>query len=386
MPLYAYHALTMKNEVTIQIEEPQALAGKSTRGQRIPIGTPGDYKLCVAQLPDGTLLAVAFAPLALEERKVREEILLFRSTDGGSSWSRAEYLTSGQGVLGREPYFTILKDGTVLITVHFLPQDVRNPSGYTRSFVHRSVDGGASWATAVTEPEGMQPGMMVCTSRNILEMQDGSLLLGVSGAGSDASYVWRSYDKGATWSEKYPAKIEELSTEYPWPFFGEGVWWQVPSGKVLLIARLDAHFVGRFTTEVPEAEFGRSDNLDRMILYRSEDEGHTFTPVRPFGGLGEMYPALLRLQDGRLLITFTVRSIRRPLGVRAVVGIEAQDDIEVDLGHDRFMLDTQTADEVYSGGGFGRTVQLGDGTLVTSYSWRDAEFVLHSEVMRWKLP
>ena len=115
--------------------------------------------------------------------------------------------------------------------------------------------------------------------------------------------------------------------------------------------------------------------------------GRTFPGDRvPIGAEGEMYPALLRLQDGRLLLTFTVRSLRRPLGVRTVLGSETQEDITIDMEHDRLMLDTQTTPKVYSGGGFGRTIQLDDGTLATSYSWRDGQFVLHSEVIRWRLP
>jgi hypothetical protein len=99
-----------------------------------------------------------------------------------------------------------------------------------------------------------------------------------------------------------------------------------------------------------------------------------------------MYPAILRLQDGRLLLTFTVRALHRPLGVRAVVGREAADGFAFDPTRDRLVLDARTPPGVYSGGGFGRTVQLDDGMLVTSYSWRDAQFVVHSEVVRWRLP
>ena len=97
-----------------------------------------------------------------------------------------------------------------------------------------------------------------------------------------------------------------------------------------------------------------------------------------------MYPAIIRLADGRLLCTFTVRAINEPLGLRAVLGEEYDDRLDFDL--DRFMLDTQTVPGVTSGGGFGPTVQLDDETLISSYSWRDAEHVTHIEVLRWRLP
>ena len=109
-------------------------------------------------------------------------------------------------------------------------------------------------------------------------------------------------------------------------------------------------------------------------------------PVRGLGVVGEMYPAILRLQDGRLLLTFTVRELHRPLGVRAVVGEEYHDDVQFDMTNDRLVLDAKTPSDMDSGGGFGPTVQIEDETLVTSYSWRDAEHISHVEVVRWRLP
>jgi len=376
----------MTEQVRIEIEAANQFHGEAVHGEQVRLGSPGDYKPCVAKLPGGELLLVAFLPATLDKGTSREEILLFRSGDGGRTWSRPRNLTSDLDVLGREPYLTVLRDGTVLITVHFLPKDVRNATSYTRSFVHRSEDGGLTWSTTVAEPPDLEEGQSTCTTRNILELADGTLMLGVAGSGQGGCYVWRSNDGGKTWNEKYPSQIEELDARYPYAFFGEGIWWQTRSGKIYLINRLDPHFVGRFAEPVPEDEYGRTDNVDRLILYETTDEGHSFKPVRPMGTHGEMYPALLRLADGRLLLTFTVRALRRPLGVRAIVGKETADEMKLDLEHDRFMVDTQTALNAYSGGGFGRSEQLDDGTLVTSYSWRDAQFITHVEVMRWRLP
>ena len=50
------------------------------------------------------------------------------------------------------------------------------------------------------------------------------------------------------------------------------------------------------------------------------------------------------------------------------------------------MLDTRTPVGKYQGGGFGPTVQLEDGTLVTSYSYRGEDDKTHLEVVRWKPP
>lgn len=56
------------------------------------------------------------------------------------------------------------------------------------------------------------------------------------------------------------------------------------------------------------------------------------------------------------------------------------------ISPDRIMLDTKTPDGTPQGGGFGPTVQLDDGILVTSYSYRGEDGKSHLEVVRWELP
>ena len=381
----------MPEEVRLEIESPRLFEGTTMTGEITSLGTPGDYKPCVAKLRSGELVLVAFSAAQLQgpERKYREEVLLFRSGDGGRSWSKPQNLTVEMGLVGREPYFTILSDGTMFLTVTLTPYDIRNSGGYNQSYLHRSKDGGRTWTTLQAEPPGLDPTTATTsTTRNVLEMLDGSLLLGVGGAGlglSHRDYFWRSHDRGKTWGDRYAAHIVGLAEDRDSGFLGETVLWQAASGKVYLVARVDPRYLPQPGDVVPDPETF-NDQYTRMAIYDTDDEGRTVRPVRALGVLGEMYPALLRLSDGRLLLTFTVRNLRRPLGVRAVVGEELHDGLRFDMEHDRFVLDAKTAPEVDSGGGFGPTVQLDDGTLVTSYSWRDAEYVSHVEVVRWRLP
>ena len=121
--------------------------------ERIPLGEPDDYKPCVARLPDGELLLTAFHQHKREGNRVLEQTLLFRSSDGGKSWSEPESLD----LPGREPYLTVLKDGTVFITGHLLAADVRNRWGYTTGFVHRSTDRGKTWTSLRIESEAIKP-------------------------------------------------------------------------------------------------------------------------------------------------------------------------------------------------------------------------------------
>ena len=117
------------------------------------------------------------------------------------------------------------------------------------------------------------------------------------------------------------------------------------------------------------------------------DGGKTWTLEPEMGNYyGEHYQALLRLTDGRLLLTFTVRSLKPPLGVQAVLGVETKDGFVLDFKKDRLILDEKTPADQSSGGGFGGTVQLEDDTLVTAYSYRGADSQFHVEVVRWRLP
>lgn len=165
----------------------------------------GDYKPCLALLPGGELLLVMFASVdpGLE---IREDMILYRSSDGAKTWGERTVLP----LLGREPYFSLLGDGTLFITTHLRKDEIRNPDRYTHSYVHRSTDKGKTWSTlriGAEDVPGVPPKTWTHTSRNILELRDGSLILGVS-AGSSTDYLWRSKDKGQTWDKSLACKVE----------------------------------------------------------------------------------------------------------------------------------------------------------------------------------
>jgi hypothetical protein len=343
--------------------------------ERVPLGEPDDYKPCIARLPDGELLVAAFHQHAKGGGKVLEQTLLFRSSDGGKTWSKPEPLD----LLGREPYLTVLKDGTIFLTGHLLASDVRNSYGHTCGFVHRSTDRGRSWTSIRIASEGVKPGASSHTSRNVLECADGSLLLGVDYDGGGGPYfTWRSLDKGATWDRDRPCAIEGFRSVDG--FYGGETWlWQARSGRVWALTRVDSN-------EMPIA--GRpirsqNDQGDHFRLYTSDDLGRTFHFHGDFGDYGEMYMSLLRLDGGRLLLTFTVRDLKPPLGVRGLLGEETPDGFRFDFGRDRLLIDTRTPVDRAQGGGFGPTMRLDDGTLVTSYSYRDATDRTRLEVVRW---
>jgi pimeloyl-ACP methyl ester carboxylesterase len=344
--------------------------------ERIALGEPDDYKPCLALLPGGELLMTAFHQHPREGGKVLEQDLLFRSRDGGRTWSAPEKL----GLLGREPYLTVLKDGTLFMTGHLLANDVRNPHGYTHGYLHRSTDAGKTWKSVRIESEGIRPKAPNHSSRNVVQMPDGTLLLGVDYDGGGGPYfVWRSKDGGKTWDKSQ--RCEPLGFKSKYGFFqGEAWLWLAKSGKLLALVRVDSD-------DIPiqgRPAQARDDQDDHFVLYESSDGAKTFRRVGDLGDYGEMYMSLLRLQDERLLLTFTVRKRNPPLGVRAILGVEHDDGFTLDFAHDRLLLDTKTGSRA-QGGGFGPTVQLKDGSLVTCCSYRGADDKTHLEVIRWRL-
>jgi hypothetical protein len=100
-------------------------------------------------------------------------------------------------------------------------------------------------------------------------------------------------------------------------------------------------------------------------LYRSDDTGaswHFVTHITSTGSFGNP-PAMLRLHDGRLCITYGYRS--PPYGMRARL---SQDDGQTWSDEIILRADAGNADL-----GYPRTVQRADGTLVTVYYYNEDE-------------
>jgi hypothetical protein len=103
-------------------------------------------------------------------------------------------------------------------------------------------------------------------------------------------------------------------------------------------------------------------------------------------GYGQHYNRTLKLADGRLLMTFTKRSVNRPVGLRAVFSYD--DGVTWDFDNDHIIID-QDNSFLSSGGSFGNTVQLSDGSLISTYSYHDSitgHLNYQAKVVLWSLP
>ncbi len=368
-------------DAPIVVRNGKQITAKTIACHRFALGQPEDYKPSIVQLPTGELLLVVFSGEQVGGGKIREITRLYRSKDQGLSWSGPELKPD---LLGREPYLSITRSGTLFITGHLLSQDIRNKHGHTTSYLHRSTDGGRTWTSLLLQPKSFRKGTTVLTARNVLELSDDSLMIGISEhAPRSGNVFWKSPDGGRTWPERFPASFSSVPPKYPYTILGEAHLWQARSGRLHAILRVgSANSWPIKDTKDP----GNNDQSERMLTYTSNDGGHKWTFVRDLGRYGQMYPSLARLGNNRLLLTFTQRAIAPQLGVRAVLGRETRDGFRFDMKHDELLLETRTPSGMKSGGGFGPTIVLKDGTLITAYTYRDAKNIKHAEVVRWQLP
>ncbi|MDP6555808.1 MAG: sialidase family protein [Pirellulaceae bacterium] len=384
----------------IKVLNPHRLPGKPIAAVRTPLGISNDYKPWITRLDGDKLLLVAFSYGGVPHNKLPagtpylERAIFWRSNDSGKSWgAREEHLD----VHGREFSLNRLSDGTLLMPCHFLKQDAANHAGHTYSKLFRSVDDGKTWSETRIGPEGFPAKAQTATDWTVVEIPDPeaprktTTMFGVSmqHGGKQAPStvaIWRSRDSGRTWDKTHrPDTAGWIDVD---GFFSQSTTYRAKSGKLLHVVRVDATGPHWDVPDLKSAGKESGDQADRMMLWVSTDNGASWRrqgKYGTFGAGGEMYPRFLRLVDGRLLLTFTVRSSStdgHSLGLRAIVSDDDGGTWRFD--RDRLVIDDQNVGP--SGGGFGNTVQSDDGTLISCYSYRGQDNKTHIEAVRWLLP
>lgn len=391
---------SIKPERPIKIVKPHVLTGDDIPAVRTPLGIPNDYKPWIVPLKGGELLIVAFCFGGTENNRLAagepylERAVFWRSADGGQTWGPRD---ERPDVHGREFALTCLADGTLIMPCHFLANDAANKTGYTHSKIFRSADLGKTWTEQRVGPEGFPAKAQTSTDWTAIEVADPDrpgktvvqLGIGMQSGGKLAPshvFLWRSRDSGATWDKSLvPDTDGWIDVD---GFFSQSVTYRSAKGVLWHPVRVDASGPHWKLPAVAGVETRSGDQDDRTMLWKSMDDGRTWRRHRDcgrFGTYGEMYPRFLRLHDGRLLLTFTVRSNSTdgfPLGLRALI---SPDDGETwDFAHDRIVISDRNHGA--SGGGFGNTIQLADGKLVSVYSYRGEDGITHVEAARWSLP
>ena len=382
------------HDVLIKVVNPLHLQAQDIPATRTLLGVPDDYKPWIVKLRNGELLIVAYHTIRGE--KYSDQGVFWRSKDGGLTWGPRE---ERKDLIGGEYSVTCLSDGTLLMVGSVYIKDMNNRSGipYSHTILFRSTDNGRTWSATRLLADNLPEGASTFTDRVATEMPDPKnpakkiVVLGfsVSNAGKAApSFVrlWRSRDSGRTWDKGLRPDTQGWYDVDG--FFAEDGDYRAQSGKLLHVIRVDHGGPHWRIPGVPVPGGKYNDADDRMMLWESTDNGLSWRPHNTdgrFGTYGEMYPRFQHLRDGRVLLTFTVRSDSTDgygVGLRAIL---SNDDGETwDFAHDRIAI--SYVNEGFTGGGFGNTVQLKDGTLVSVYSFRGSDKQTHVEAVRWALP
>lgn len=367
---------------------------ESLPAERIEIG-PG-YKPSLARLPNGNLILIFFTWQRTDG--YHEYSFLCRSTDDGQTWSgphRVE-LQPGRDLLGRENWLSIIDDGTphgiLFTTNHIIRADSQNPTpGTCRATINRSTDGGVTWSQTIL------PTTWSHTSRNVIQLPDGTLKVGANDVTGGNNRWLISTNAGKDWTEselELPSYTNYAGQRFDYDnevgFFQESFTYVNQNGELLQWIRLDRNSpMFAMHDEKPTG----NDNTDRTIFTKSADGGVSWSDIQDCPGYtgnlesyGQMYPRVMRLQDGRLLMTFTNRSLVPPLGLRAVLSEDGGDTFN--FQHDHLIIDEKTAPGWTSGGGFGNTIQLPNGSFISCYSYAttpQGNEHPHVEVVHWKL-
>lgn len=216
-----------------------------------------------------------------------------------------------------------------------------------------SSDGGRTW-----DQKDIQLPFMasIACGMNTLQLADGTIIIPVYGRrkadSPDSSWVLRSENYGDTWELRLVAEHPQGTP------INEPAIIALKNGRLLIVMRLEG-------------------GNDQMWQAFSDDRGKTWHSLRDTGIKGHP-PNLLRLQDGRILLTYGYR--HPPFGIRAA--ISADEANTWDLEHILELREDGGGPDL----GYPQSVQLGDGTVVTVYYFVEPGGMQYIAGTRWKVP
>ena len=332
---------------------------RSHTAVRTRVGERGNYKAGMTLCADGTLVLVVCRRVEERDNFV---LVAYESTDHGLTWQEI----ADTGIEGKEPSLTVVGDGAILMTAQ--DSDFRPGSDNIGAIIARSTDGGCTWERS-SLPRCAYP-------RNVLVDSDGTLLFLADGHTPDQILLCRSHDHGMTW-EQSPGDIDwdaDVRAD-----FSEISVLRLDDGRLLAALR---HYLpgGRVGDLAPNI---RGHAFADTVLTESNDDGATWSKPRPLTNTAEVHTDLLQLTDGRLLATYV--NYHLPYGACAVVSDDGGATWDVDHP---FQLSCSAFGPANNG--WPVTVQLDDGSLLTSYAANaypnDGPPETVCEVVRWTLP
>ncbi|MFC1526448.1 sialidase family protein [Candidatus Latescibacterota bacterium] len=322
---------------------------------------------------EGEELLLAFRqapkhPAGVRHTHPRSLITVIRSLDAGQTWKSddAAQLAAGGGQELGLVYLGKGRVGGALAAHEVFPESeaerANTPWTHPREYIFRNV--GALWCWSDNYGLTWRVDRMILVGDRLqacappVQLRDGTLMIpayGVLGRSKTGSSVlYRSSDGGATWSEAvFIARGTPKTRAYQEPVLME-----LAPGHLLSMLRVH-------------------DPKNPGIFWRCEsgDGGDTWSKPEPTGILSGACPRLLRLRDGRLLLTYGRRS--EPCGIYATVS----DDGGRTWGETWQLRPAPDGDQGYTS-----SVEFDAGSILTTTYGKNARGVTGITGTFWKLP
>jgi hypothetical protein len=360
-----------------------------------------NFKPHIGLLPDGEL--IMFVTHAHSEERItahsaknspralNSHVVLYRSYDGGSTWSWGRHVREMVG--GHEPSVSII-DGIVFVLCHFQGDggfpDSFAERDYPYSMIFRSSDGGETFQKQFIDRDFTKSNFeeRLYISRNVIKLSDDTLFFGIVAGKRHISCY--SKDLGITWECREASVPGCHYKGMARSFYTEALFFQTNSNRLMMMSRVDYDY-SVFENPLPFLPDGgggtKLDNYDGEVLFESTDFGLTWKPLRALGFPSLMYPSIVNLSEGRMLFTYTVREIppkgtgciHPKVGVQAILIKETENGIiDFDFENDVIIIDDSTPDSMRNAGCFGNTLELPDGSFITPFSYP----VIDSEILK----
>ncbi len=288
-------------------------------------------------LGDGSIVATIFNRPS--HGQMEGDVVCYASTDGGKTWRlrgvaakhapRTNRMNAAAGLAANGDLIVLASGWSDVAS----PGHKRFANGPFRAeildpWICRSPDGGKTWSVDRNAFPPRIPGGYKCVPYgDIMPGRDGSLRVAVysrTDAG-DRVYIYRSRDDGKTWGDPVPLDRASARNETALYHLGQGKW--------LAAAR-----------------------IDDLHLYASTDDAGSWDYRGPLTGPMQHPGHLLRLRDGRMMLSYGNRTPKAK-------GI----DVRFSRDEGKTWGEPVRVADFQADGGYPSSVQRPDGQIVTAY-------------------